>query len=105
VPIVKQCPTCRRLIPAGELRQHRIDVHGLRNGSTRAWRKQRVQIIERDEGRCGVCGSTENLEVHHIDGNPQNDDLDNLETRCRTHNPRGSQDYCVAPPATTFRMS
>lgn len=30
------------------------------------YRKFRSEIIERDGGKCQLCGATENLEVHHI---------------------------------------
>ncbi|MEJ5265416.1 MAG: HNH endonuclease [Bacteroidales bacterium] len=29
------------------------------------WRMRRQQIIERDGGKCLICKSTDNLEVHH----------------------------------------
>jgi deoxycytidylate deaminase len=36
---------------------------------------------------CVICASVENLQVHHIDGDHLNDDLDNLTTLCvRCHN-------------------
>jgi 5-methylcytosine-specific restriction endonuclease McrA len=97
------CPTCRLVLPANQLRQHRIDVHGLRHGSPPGWRRLRQTIIERDDGRCVVCGVTERLEVHHIDGNPKNDDPSNLETRCRKHNPRG-EDATLSQPAGRFKL-
>lgn len=77
-------------------------MHGLRHGSPPGWRQLRQTIIERDNGRCVYCGSTTNLEVHHIDGNPKNDDPSNLETRCRKHNPRG-ENHTISPLAGRFR--
>ena len=46
------------------------------------------QALERDEYRCTVCGSKEDLVVHHKDGRGRrckkpNHSLDNLETLCR----------------------
>jgi 5-methylcytosine-specific restriction endonuclease McrA len=35
-----------------------------------------------DGRRCTVCGATEDLEVHHRDGDPSNDALDNLRSLC-----------------------
>jgi hypothetical protein len=43
------------------------------------WQKQvRPIIIERDK-RCRTCGSTENLEVHHISYEHRGDDINHLE--------------------------
>lgn len=36
------------------------------------------------EGNCEICGSDRNVDVHHIDGNPQNNSLDNLMRVCRS---------------------
>lgn len=33
---------------------------------------------------CQKCGSTDNLDVHHIDENPFNNDLENLTLLCRS---------------------
>lgn len=35
-------------------------------------------------GSCERCGSNRNVDVHHIDGNPQNNSLDNLQRLCRS---------------------
>ena len=32
---------------------------------------------------CEACGLYKPLYVHHIDGDPLNNEIDNLETRCR----------------------
>ena len=40
----------------------------------------------REKGRsCDICGASENIEVHHIDGNNANNDLENLIPVCRFH--------------------
>ena len=44
----------------------------------------RPTIRERDGG-CIVCGTTDRLVIHHIDENPQNNDLMNLVTLCASH--------------------
>jgi hypothetical protein len=36
-----------------------------------------------------VCGSSERLEIHHRNGDWRDNRMENLETRCATHNPRG----------------
>lgn len=34
------------------------------------------------ERKCVICGSTENMHTHHIDGNHSNNDLSNLQWMC-----------------------
>jgi hypothetical protein len=46
------------------------------------WRMIRQRIIEGDRYHCCVCDSTEKLEVHHRDGNEQNNSTANLVTLC-----------------------
>lgn len=36
------------------------------------------------DGSCEICGSNKNVDVHHKDGNPQNNSLDNLQRLCRS---------------------
>ena len=45
------------------------------------WKHQRGLALERDGFRCRCCGSTKHLHVHHM-GDPDNHELDNLETLC-----------------------
>jgi len=42
----------------------------------------RKKVLKRDNFRCRLCGYAF-LEVHHIDRNPENNNLDNLVTLCR----------------------
>ena len=88
------------------------------NGGSRAWRKLRAQVLERDGGRCthvdgvaigsvgqlvegdgalvqgtktppGRCEKTTRLEVHHSKPGPAVDaDLEDLYTVCKTHHPK-----------------
>lgn len=61
---------------------------GQRTGSTWEWRKKRQQVWIRQHGRCAECdiplaapgadGPGVAWELHHVDGNPKNDDLSNL---------------------------
>ena len=94
-----------------EWRQHTASCRGpRRNGSHRGWRKKRALVIAHDGRRCTYvdehgrrCPATDSLEVHHVDGDWQNDSPQNLTTRCRTHNPRpGSMwwadDMLAKPP-------
>lgn len=46
------------------------------------WRTARKAALNRDGFACILCGSSEPLEVHHIDGTTRNDELDNLATLC-----------------------
>jgi len=39
-------------------------------------------ILKKDH--CEICGSEKNLDIHHIDGNWQNNNLDNLMCLCRS---------------------
>jgi hypothetical protein len=51
-------------------------------------RLKRLLIDERGE-RCEVCGSTDLIELHHLNGVEDNRP-EALELRCRKHNPRGA---------------
>jgi len=44
------------------------------------------QILERDENKCQMCGSTYRLTVHHIDYDKMNSVPSNLITLCVKHN-------------------
>jgi len=34
-------------------------------------------------GKCSVCSTTETLQIHHKDGNAENNELSNFELLCR----------------------
>lgn len=40
----------------------------------------RARLHRKD--RCEACGSTANLHAHHVDGQPKNNDQDNIQTLC-----------------------
>jgi hypothetical protein len=86
------------------------------NGSTRAWRKLRDQVLERDGHRCtyvadvdgngkltpgvgkrdleGRCEKTERLEVHHDRPGPAIEaDLEDLITTCKKHHPPAGSEW------------
>jgi len=44
----------------------------------------RIKVKQRDNFQCQECGTIENLEVHHIDNNKTNCDINNLITLCRS---------------------
>ena len=50
-----------------------------KGGMSRGWGNR----IKKESSVCGKCGSNENLEVHHLDKNPQNNELSNLQILCR----------------------
>lgn len=80
------CPYCRAVVPAEEFDRHKRQVHMRRRLS----KAQKQAVKARDGHKCVRCGATERLEVHHIDDDPRNDAMDNLETRCPGCNPRGA---------------
>jgi 5-methylcytosine-specific restriction endonuclease McrA len=88
----RQCKVCRQVVPASEFRAHRErHRHDRRErpGTTAKWRRLRQLILARDGNLCVLCGSSEELEVDHIDGDWRNDDPRNLRTVCFDCNPRG----------------
>lgn len=52
--------------------------------SKEEWKKLRLKILKRDDYTCRYCGfkAKKWQIVHHIDGNPNNNDEGNLETIC-----------------------
>ena len=40
--------------------------------------------LEKKGEACVICGSTESVVAHHVDGDRSNNDLDNLEPMCRS---------------------
>lgn len=53
-----------------------------RRGSSQFMREARPDTLERDGGQCGLCNKVAK-QIHHIDGNNQNDQPGNLITLCR----------------------
>lgn len=60
-------------------RLHRLS-QPLTNKSTAHYRARTVVQAK----VCQRCGSTQNLHIHHIDRNPLNDSINNLEVLCST---------------------
>jgi len=48
------------------------------------WKQLSRRIRERDNSQCQSCGRFDNLNVHHIDNDKDNNDVDNLITLCDT---------------------
>ena len=44
----------------------------------------RNMVLQRDSSKCIRCGSKENIEVHHLDGDSNNSQLNNMATLCIT---------------------
>ena len=96
--MLRYCSACNVVMPANQYAKHRR-LHHERRGSTTAWRKLRQLVLARDHHRCVVCGATDRLEIHHLDGDWRNNDPGNLEVRCLAHNPRGAPPYGDMPQA------
>lgn len=47
------------------------------------WRRTRIYKSLKDSGFCFKCGTTKDLCLHHIDNNPLNNTLDNIQILCR----------------------
>lgn len=63
---------------------------------SKAWKELREKALERDGRKCVLCGSDQNLQVHHIwprkfHKNLQ-EDLDNLVVLCSRHHWRQHKD-------------
>jgi len=69
------------------------------------WYVQRRATVERDGGRCRVCGDDEHVHVHHIKPRRKFDDvsnsntLDNLITLCPSHHAKLEGKWQDATPA------
>lgn len=62
------------------------------------WKRLRKVILERDNHTCNYCGyqRSTNMQINHIDGNPKNNDHDNLEVICQMcHMVTHSGFWCV----------
>ena len=64
----------------------RFPRHSRAITKTKRWRLLRLEIIDRDGGRCTSCGSMRRLEVHHVKPVRDRPDLayapENLRTLC-----------------------
>ena len=43
------------------------------------------KVLERDNYQCAICGSCNYILVHHLNGNLDDNKLDNLLTLCKSH--------------------
>lgn len=45
-------------------------------------REYREKALQEYDEECEVCGATENIHIHHIDGDDENNDIENLIPLC-----------------------
>jgi 5-methylcytosine-specific restriction protein A len=92
--VLRACIDCGVLSDQPRCPEHRGRE---RNGSTRAWRKKRKRILDRDGHRCTEllgngerCPITTDLHVDHVTPKALggSDSDDNLRTLCAMHNLR-----------------
>ena len=86
---LRPCLRCGTLTPGSYCPAH-TPAQGSKAwqaGSTRAWRRTREQVLNRDGRRCTLCGSTDRLEVHHLVPRSLGgqDAAYNLVTLCHRH--------------------
>ena len=58
-------------------------VHSIYKNYNTLPRKSRKEINDRDRGFCIVCDSTDNIEIHHINGVRSDNRIENLISLCR----------------------
>jgi hypothetical protein len=62
---------------------HKGKLHpAYKNGSGKYDYRQRLKTIEVRGNSCEICGKTKNINVHHIDMNPKNNNKNNLQVLC-----------------------
>ncbi len=88
----RRCLSCRTLIASGSY----CPRCRPRNGSTRAWRTLREQVLARDRWTCRACGAPA-AHVDHITPviNGGTDHPGNLQSLCQACN-LGKGDRCFA---------
>lgn len=92
----RRCPECQRKheiasIHAALKRSPKFNEYRRRAKDNYSFGGNREKALERDKYTCQRCGATEDLHVHHRDGNgvttpkeARNNALDNLQTLCRS---------------------
>lgn len=83
--------------------------HSKRITATRRWRALRLEIIDRDNGRCVQCGAVDRLEVDHIvavrDDFKRAYDPTNLQTLCASCHTRKTRIECGHKPPDPRRTA
>lgn len=93
MPVMRPCiePDCPNLTMRTRCELHerefkdRLKREGRRRVVPPEWKHIREMVKRRDGYRCQQpgCGSTEFLHVHHVNGDPNDNRLENLVTLCR----------------------
>jgi 5-methylcytosine-specific restriction endonuclease McrA len=80
-----QSESYRLAIEQGRMKYIRIPEH-LKQHRKRLSDKTRYLVLSRDNFRCVTCGGTaqdcHRIEIDHIDNDPSNNDISNLQTLC-----------------------
>jgi 5-methylcytosine-specific restriction endonuclease McrA len=82
LPGESRCEACKALFEAWRRTQPHLTG---RRGTSSEWRRLRGLAIHRARHRCQRCGKHEErsgLEVHHVDGDSENNRLSNLRALC-----------------------
>ena len=93
------CKKCRQLVPSELYERHRQAHHNAEKPRqpTAEWWRIRRRVLKVKGAHCWRCGRTQteltrarvSLHIHHLDGNPANNSMRNLEPRCSDCHPRG----------------
>lgn len=86
-----RCPVCKKKHASYKTMKSRKKYHpeiemGVGSGNGFKNKHQPISINtyrKHVDTKCAWCDATDNLLVHHIDGNRQNNDLTNLVTLCK----------------------
>ena len=113
----KYCEVCgtkleRKRLPSGQLeslfhfgRRKYCNQRCMAKGFTGRWKENVLEVEGRYRARtitektqCERCPNTANLDVHHRDGDPLNNDPSNLEVLCRScHIRHHRKRFCSLP--------
>ena len=113
MPIEYLCPLCMQRSGSpgrcsGCARQNYREDYSAQLRHTGAWHKARARALNRDDNQCQWCGSTQDLEVHHIQELSEGGsafDLQNLLTLCKNCHPRGGRFFREAARGRPPRFS
>lgn len=63
--------------------KHSDSFDSLRENNSPYFRRFRKRLIKKIGGQCQQCGQKEDLQVHHINCNPINNEVKNIQILCR----------------------
>ena len=96
-PNVKYCSNQCRWKGTGLLRKE----YAQRNSGPRS--KDRIRALETYGNKCELCGWSILVEVHHIDGNRNNHDINNLMILCPNHHTLTEEKYKDNPEYISYK--